>query len=184
MTYYVLHTLFLISSIISYIIFRRQRFKSRGPLTCRTPPHVPHIAAFLGLDGFWKTLKLKQRRQSLQALADLYKTHGNTFTVTLLGGKVIHTAHPENLKAVFGTRWKHWGTGRLKAMEPFSGRGFVTTDGEEWRAYRSLLAPALSESINVDLKSLNTAFDEFLGNIPENCSVDLAPVFEEMVNMK
>ena len=130
MSHSILYALVLIVPIIFYILFRRQRLKPQIPSTCRSPRELPHIDPILGVDHFWRTLKLRQQHRSLRTLADWHTTYGKTFKAISLGRRVFHTAHPENLKTVFGTKWRDWITGRIEAMEPFCGRGFATTDGK------------------------------------------------------
>ncbi|TVY14574.1 Cytochrome P450 monooxygenase fsdH [Lachnellula arida] len=176
-----LYTFVPLVSIIFYLLFRRHLSKPPIPSTCRSPRVLPQTDPIFGLHHFWKTLKLRQQHRSLETLVDWHTTYGHTFKVISLGTRVFHTAHPDNVNAVFGTKWRDWITGRFEAMNPFCGRGFVDTDGEEWRAHRALLAPTLNEASAINLESLNVAFDEYLANIPvDETTVDLAPIFEEL----
>ncbi|KAA8566476.1 hypothetical protein EYC84_009038 [Monilinia fructicola] len=91
--------------------------------------------------------------------------YGKTFQALRFGRTTIYTADPDNLKAIYGTCWKDWGTGRANAMEPFCGPGFVTRDGEEWRTYRILFASTLNEANAVNLNHLSKAYKRLLGNL-------------------
>ncbi|TVY52344.1 Cytochrome P450 monooxygenase fsdH [Lachnellula cervina] len=123
----------------------------------------------------------RHQHRSLETLLDWHTTYGYTFKVISLGTRVFYTAHPDNVNAVFGTKWSDWITGRFEALNPFCGRDFVNTDGEEWRAHRALLAPTLNKASAINLEFLNVAFNEYLANIlVDETTVDLAPIFEEL----
>ncbi|KAG9241331.1 cytochrome P450 [Calycina marina] len=165
--------------LVLYKIWAQCHARSRKPASCRDPPRHSQIDRFFGLDHFWKLMKLQKQRVYLQTCSEWHEIYGNTFTTVTLGTNIFHTCHPDNLKAVFEGKGP-WSVNRLKAMEPFCGRGFVTTDGEEWKAHRALLAPTLSESSFIDFDALKVAFDRYLKDLPINGeAVDLAHIFEE-----
>jgi cytochrome P450 len=178
------YALVLIPIIVCYVALRKRTLRSQVPPTCRSPRKLPQNILALGIDHFWKTLKLRQQHRSLKTIADWHNTYGSTFIAKSIGKQIFHTWHPDNLKAIFGTKWKDWGTGRFQAMDPFCGRGFVTTDGEEWKGHRALLAPTLTEANAIDLDALNLAYNEYLAGLPvDGATVNLAPVFDELVSV-
>ncbi|KAB8293055.1 hypothetical protein EYC80_007415 [Monilinia laxa] len=121
----------------------------------------------------------------LETNAKHHEIYGKTFQALRLGRTTIYTADPDNLTAVFGTNWKEWGTGRANAMEPFCGPGFVTREGEEWRAYRTLFASTLNEANAVNLHLLSKAYKQYMKELPSNGeSVDLAPIFDKLSSCK
>ncbi|KAJ4301954.1 hypothetical protein N0V90_004050 [Kalmusia sp. IMI 367209] len=93
---------------------------------------------------------------------------------------------PENIAAVFSSKWEDWvvAPARIFTMEPFSGRGFITTDGDDWKRFRAMINPPFSDANVSDLSSLAEAFDEVLDSLPLNGNtVDLAPIFSELVSV-
>ncbi|KAF7883035.1 hypothetical protein EAF00_011524 [Botryotinia globosa] len=178
MAYLLIELLLLFSVIFCYQLYTRWKLRKNTPAECQQAPSLPAIDPFLGLDLFKKSLEIRKQHTILETHAKQHDTYGKTFQALRLGRTTIHTAHPDNLKAIYGTNWKDWGTGRADAMEPFCGRGFVTRDGEEWRVHRSLFASSLTEANTVNLKVLGEAYEHYTQDLPPNGqTVDLAPTF-------
>ncbi|EMR86667.1 putative cytochrome p450 alkane protein [Botrytis cinerea BcDW1] len=171
--------LLLFSVIFCYQLYTRWKFRRNTPAECQQPPSLPTIDPFLGLDLFKESLELRKQHIVLETHAKQHDIYGKTFQALRLGRTTFYTAHPDNLKAIYGTDWKKWGTGRANAMEPFCGRGFVTRDGEEWRVHRSLFTSTLTEANTVNLKLLGDAYEQYIKVLPTNGqTVDLAPTFD------
>lgn len=166
-----------------YRLLNRWKLRSRIPAECQAPPELPRLDPIFGLDLFCKSLNAREKHKILETSLKQHEKYGKTFQASCLGQTTIHTAHPENLKAIYGTRWKEWGTGRADAMEPFCGRGFVTRDGEEWREHRILFASTLTEAKTINLKLLDDVYKLHIQDLPVNKhSTDLAPIFDELVS--
>ncbi|CAG8961587.1 hypothetical protein HYFRA_00006121 [Hymenoscyphus fraxineus] len=151
--------------------------------SCKPPPKYPHLEHVIGIDLMYKTFRLMTQKRAITALAERHKKYGLTFEIVSVGQRVLHTMHPENFKAVYGSNWEDWGVepARLKAMEPFCGRGFITTDGEIWKYVRRIMKPAFSETDAVDLDSLGVAVGECLSELPaDGKMVDFAPIFYDL----
>ena len=175
--------LLLFSVIFCYQLYTRWKFRRNTPAECQQPPSLPTIDPFLGLDLFKESLELRKQHIVLETHAKQHDIYGKTFQALRLGRTTFYTAHPDNLKAIYGTDWKKWGTGRANAMEPFCGRGFVTRDGEEWRVHRSLFTSTLTEANTVNLKLLGDAYEQYIKVLPTNGqTVDLAPTFDGLVS--
>ncbi|KAF7912144.1 uncharacterized protein EAF01_001165 [Botrytis porri] len=174
--------LLLFSVIFCYQLYTRWKLGKNTPAGCQPPPSLPTVDPFLGLDLFRKSLEIRKQHTILETHAKQHDTHGKTLQALRLGRTMLYTAHPDNLKAMYGTNWKDWGTGRADAMEPFCGRGFVTRDGEEWRDHRGLFASTLTEANAVNLKLLSDVYEHYIDhNLPSNeQTVDLGPIFNKM----
>jgi len=170
----------LLPLIIYYNLVRR---RVQIPSGFQPPREYPHIEPLLELDLLLKTLKRIIQHNNIPAVAESHKIYGSTFKVISLGTQAFYTIQPDNLKAIYGTKWTDWGVepARLEAMEPFCGRGFITTDGESWQRMRAMLTPSFAEPDGIDLISLGIALDEFLQKIPvDGTTVDLAPMLYEL----
>ncbi|KAF7860542.1 uncharacterized protein EAF02_010776 [Botrytis sinoallii] len=173
--------LLLFSVILCYQLYTRWKLRRNTPAECQQAPSLPAIDPFLGLDLFKKSLEMRKQHNILETHSKQHDIYGKTFQALRLGRTTIYTAHPDNLKAIYGTNWKEWGTGRADAMEPFCGRGFVTRDGEEWRVHRSLFVSTLTEANTVNLKPLGDAYEQYIQHLSLNGqTVDLAPIFNEL----
>ncbi|KAF7943521.1 hypothetical protein EAE96_011444 [Botrytis aclada] len=173
--------LLLFSVILCYQLYTRWKLTRNKPAECQQPQSLPTIDPFLGLDLFKKSLEIRREHTVLETHAKQHDIYGKTFQALSLGRTMIYTAHPDNLRAIYGTSWKEWGTGRAEAMEPFCGRGFVTRDGEEWRVHRSLFASTLTEANTVNLKLLGDAYEQYIqGLLSNGQTVDLAPIFNKL----
>lgn len=175
----------LFSVIFSYQLYTRWKLRRNTPAECQQAPSLPAIDPFLGLDLFKKSLKIRKQHTTLETNAKRHDIYGKTFQASRLGRTTIYTAHPDNLRTIYGTNWKEWGTGRADAMEPFCGRGFITRDGEEWRVHRSLFASTLTEANTVNLEFLGEAYEQYIQDLPSNGrTVDLAPIFNNLVSCR
>lgn len=69
-------------------------------------------------------------------------------------------------------------------MEPFCGRGFITTDGEVWRIARGLLRPTFSKRNISDLSYFAASLDEIFEQVPKDgrTVVDLQGLFAKLVS--
>ncbi|KAF7864309.1 uncharacterized protein EAF02_010277 [Botrytis sinoallii] len=162
------------------ILYRNRLARSNGHLP---PRKYPHIDPFLGLDIFIKTGKLLKEHRMLPEIAQRFADHGRTFQTKNLGRTQINSIQPENIHTVFSSRSIEWGVQpiRLVAQEPFCGRGFITTDGDEWAHAKSLLKPGFQRSYISNLTSLEEHFQVMLSRIPKDESpVDLLPLFADL----
>ncbi|TVY81374.1 Cytochrome P450 monooxygenase lepH [Lachnellula suecica] len=173
-------SLLLLSFIVYFAGFRKLSTTPSTPSNCRDPPELAQYDPVFGFHHFWRSIQLRSQHKTLESLLYWNKLYGRTFKARSLGKLIFYISHPENVKAIFGASWRYWATGRCVAMEPFCSRGFVTTDGDEWRTHRALLAPTLNEANTIHLESLNAAYNRFLADIPDAVEVDLAPIFEEL----
>jgi len=169
--------------LLCYTVIRRRLRASKIPSTCQVPPSYPHKDPIFGLDLFWKIAQLRKFNQNIPAALERHKTYGFTYQALSLGQRAIHTVQPENLKAIYGSNWMDWGVCRLQGMEPFCGHGFITADGEDWKRFRTMIAPSLVEPSAVDLPAFDAGVEELVKKLPmEGETVDLAPMLDELVS--
>ncbi|CAD6455059.1 34faba6f-1d64-4a46-8146-295d2341e539 [Sclerotinia trifoliorum] len=177
----IIDILLLFPVILCYLCYTRWKLRGKIPVECQPPPKLPSVDPFFGLDLFKESLKISKEHKILETHAKQHDMYGKTFQALRLGRTTIYTVHPDNLKAIYGTNWKEWGTGRADAMETFCGRGFITRNGEEWRSHRALFASTLTEANTVNLKLLGEAYEQYIQDLPsEGETVDLAPIFNEL----
>jgi cytochrome P450 len=73
----------------------------------------------------------------------LWRAHGDTFRVKLLGTNAVVVTHPEALKQVLSTRRDRYVKGNVyDGVRNLLGNGLVTLEGDAWKARRTLAQPA------------------------------------------
>jgi hypothetical protein len=168
---------------VLYCSIRSFLLSQKTPPSCHNPPSYPHKDPIFGLDLFRLLLEKRKAHQSILFSLERHQKYGPTYQAISLGRRVIHTIQPENMRAVYGSKWLDWGVCRLKGMQPFCGHGFMTVDGEkEWRRYRAMMAPALADPNVLDFAGLDVALKTALSKIPQDGeTVDMSPIFDELV---
>lgn len=119
------------------------------PRGCRDP--------FLGIDRIVNLKTVSEERQYLLFSRRTFETYGKTYICKLLLRTQIHTAEPENFKAVLSTQFADFDTGarRGKAFKPLGGtESTFTTDGQRWKYARSVLRPGLFQRHAIDFDAL------------------------------
>lgn len=153
---------------------------------CKPVFRYPHLDPLLGLDLKLLEIIKSLKYQSIPFAASLHNKYGKTFSVQQFGTSALRTIDPENLQAVYSTNHADWGYQpvRLPVMEPFCGRGFITTDGEVWRIARGLLRPTFNKRNISDLSYFAASLDEIFEQIPkdERTVVDLQSLFAKLVS--
>lgn len=119
-------------------------------------------------------------------MSNLHKRYGNTIQVNELATSSIRTIDSENLQTAWSIKNSDWGYRpcRLPVMGSFCGRGFMTTDNEEWQQARVLPRPTVSGSNISDLKPFITSAEEFFEGIPKDgkTTIDLQPPLATLVS--
>lgn len=127
----------------------------------------------------------KKLTHNITVVQENHEVLGHTFASNEFGTVMFHTVHPQNIRGVCSTASSDWhvGPARLRAMEPFCGRGFLTTDGEEWEGYREMLKPLFVKSFVDDLSVISSSFDELLDGsmLLDGSTVDVAPILYDFV---
>ena len=187
MVYMMLFPATIACLLIGYHALRLQRRRklafSNG---CQPPNTYPHKDPILGLDFFLNTANAIRKNRLLPELTRRYMTLGHTFQSISLGTSSISSAEPENVKAVFSSRFDDWGVEpwRLPALMPACGRGFLTTDGAAWEYSKGLLSPSFHKSSAVALPSLESHLKKLIDQIPRDGStIDLQPLLYKLVSI-
>lgn len=116
----------------------------------------------------------------------LYRQHqlyGKTYRApTLIAPTAIMSIEPANIRAANSGKEFGIQPARLPGMEPFCGRGFLTTDGDLWQHTRKLLKPGFSKSNIADCEYLSQQVDDLISGIADGATVDLQPLFYTMAS--
>lgn len=175
-------------SILLYIVVisRTNKFKTLNHQHgCEHPVTYPHIDPFFGLDlklqEIWQSLKY----QGIPFMSNLHIKYGKTIWLNNLGTSDIRTIDSENLQNAWSTNNCDWGYQpyRLPVMGPFCGRGFITTDNEEWQKARVLLRPTFSKANISNLSPFIALTKAFFQGIPQDghTTVDLQAPLASLV---
>jgi cytochrome P450 len=145
---------------------------------CQPAARYKHKDPVFGLDIFLRTGDAITKNRFLEEHQRRYDAYGHTFEALNFGSRAIYSVHPDNLRAVFSKNASDWGIQplRLHNMNPFCGKGFITTDGDEWKISHDLLKPGFHRSIISDLGPLEEHLSILLQQIPKDGSkFDLQP---------
>ena len=167
---------------------RRQESKKRRQQLeqthgCGPPSKYPHRYPIFGFDYLLQTIQQMKENRFLPAMQDQFQRYGLTFQVIIFGSPIVNTAEPKNLHVAF-TNSKDWGVepDRIGSLEPFCGRGFISTDGPSWERARRLLHPTFKASNLQDFSAFEASLGNFLNEIPKDGSaVDLQPLLYTLV---
>ena len=183
-------------SLIRYARYR----KLSEALGCQSPPLYPHLDPIFGLDTFIGSFAATVKSQHVSVFASRFDKCGSTFAMRSPSGTKLFTIDEQNLAAMYGTppssalamsrqsgsHWPHWGIepARLTAMEPFCGKGFITTDGDAWQTSRTALKPCFARKHISDLEWYKTMVDAFVEALPVGETFDLAPLLDDLVRLE
>ena len=108
---------------------------------CAPAQQYPHKDPFFGFDLFLQAGKMFSKNTFFPTTIERYKKYGTTFEVRTLGTPTICSIDPANIQAVFASQARNWGVEyRYPALEPYCGRGFLTTNGSDWEHSRTLFS--------------------------------------------
>lgn len=170
-------------------VSRRMLARQHG---CDVPPIRRSMFSFLRI-GYYRSedAQAVKEHRTLPLGHALHQKYGKTFAQPGVFSTTLRTVEAENMHAILGSQAKAFGVEpfRLAGMEPFCGRGLLTTDGQSWQRSRSLLRPSFQKSNLSDLSDFASAIDRLLAMIPRDGSaIDLQPLISLMVgdglNMK
>lgn len=141
--------------------------------------HYPHTDKILGTDYLRDAFAAKAKGELLIRESGLFDRLGATYMFRVFGMGVISTAEPENIKAIFATKFNDFSTGeRNRVLEPLLGTGIFTTDGDLWAHSRVMIRPNFTRSQISDLNRLEAHVQELFQLIPpDGHEVDLQPLF-------
>ncbi|KAF7902617.1 hypothetical protein EAF00_002520 [Botryotinia globosa] len=162
----------LLSILLYVVVIRRaNKFKTLNHQHgCEHPVTYPHIDPFFGLDLKLQEIGQSLKYQGIPFMSNLHTKYGKTIWLNNLGTSDIRTIDSENLQNAWSTNNSDWGYQpyRLPVMGPFCGRGFITTDNEEWQKARVLLRPTFSKANISDLSPFIALSKAFFQGIPQD----------------
>lgn len=128
-----LAVIFTVKRLASYLSAYRFK-KAHG---CKPVRRLPQSERILGWAYFRRQMKAVKEKRILEEMRSIYDSHGPTFSSVVLGGHLINTIDPENIKTILASSFADFGLGgRLKAFGPLLGNGIFTSDGAAWEHSR------------------------------------------------
>ncbi|KAL7916743.1 cytochrome P450 [Trichoderma velutinum] len=133
---------------------------------CKPPSHSASKLPW-GIDRMWRMVKLTAKHADVMETVIMpgFAEHGWTFTSTgLFGTKMLLTADPENMRAIFSTQFQDFpvGPNRTGAFGYMVGKCIFTTDGPFWEHSRTLFKPHFGRGEINDLDITERGVQEFL----------------------
>ncbi|MBE3048730.1 cytochrome P450 [Candidatus Bathyarchaeota archaeon] len=146
---------------------------------CKPIRKYPHKDPVFGTDYIREAFAAKAKGEFLLRESRLYDQLGPTYVFRVFGMGMISTAEPENMKAIFATKFDDWSTGeRNRVLEPLLGKGIFTTEGEHWARSRVMIRPNFARGQISDLDRLEGHVQDLFRLIPaDGQEVDLQPLF-------
>lgn len=140
--------------LLFYSIQRRAEDRTKFMIAhdCQTGgPSYPGIPFLFGLDFIFENMYNVVNHKFTQGVARRFDRHGTTHRSDVLLKGVINTIDPENLEAIFKTRFEDYTIikQRAKLVTAFFGDGIFSNSGSDWRESRSLVHMAMA-SITLD----------------------------------
>lgn len=168
---------------ICYLVLRYQRrYTAREyarKYSTKDPVVLEKIAPPEGGNYDKETLHAFKEHRGLELIRKRHEAGGYTFITHTIGGRIINTSEPENIKTIQATWFEDWSLGfRQAALGPLLGKGVFTTDGKDWEHSRALVRPNMATAFYSDLSQLDIHVFEFLNQIPRDGStVDIQDLF-------
>ncbi|KAJ4147660.1 hypothetical protein LMH87_002168 [Akanthomyces muscarius] len=148
---------------------------------CERPPAYPHKDPIFGLDALLANMAAARDSAFTSASAQRYHDLGaHTYYTWIQGRQTVHTAEPENVKALLATRWKDYSIAARKAiLGGLLGRGIFVIEGDEWTHARARLRPNFAKEQVADLAMLERHVQELFKVLPRDAAavVDLQEYF-------
>ena len=119
-----LAVLFLARQAVGYIL--EARFKRKHG--CQPATRIPQFERIIGFDIFRIQTEASRQRRVLELAKERYDKYGLTWSVSVMGRRVINTIEAENIKTILASNFKEYGLGgRQTAFYPLLGEGIFTT---------------------------------------------------------
>lgn len=165
--------------VTSLVIWNRRRAFRRAKGT-RPAPHFPQFERIFGFGFLRPTIRAVKEHRLLDLMHQRYAEMSvNTYQITSLGRRLIHTREPENLKAILAGHPKKWNVNSNRKAEfgAFLGVGIFTVDGAQWQHSRSMLRPNFARSRIRVLASLESHVGHVVDAIKPDTTLDLSELF-------
>ncbi|EAW13533.1 cytochrome P450 [Aspergillus clavatus NRRL 1] len=147
----------------------RNRRRYAQKYSTKDPVRISDIRRPEGGSYTKETVQAFRKHQGLELLRKRHEACGYTFESHTLGGRIVNTSEPENIKAVLATHFQDYSLGfRQAALGPLLGKGVFTTDGQEWKHSRGLVRPNVEKAHVTDLSILEKHIRQLLAHIPRD----------------
>ncbi|KAH3917960.1 hypothetical protein HBH56_047170 [Parastagonospora nodorum] len=156
---------------------RRHFIRTHG---CKPVASSLNKDPFLGLDALFTGLRYIREHKILELTCELFRDHGNTWTVKEFHHNAIVTIESENIKTILSLKFQDYGIAfRLAPFQPLLGEGIFDTDGERWASSRALVRPSFTREQIADLASLEDLIQDLFVLLPRDgrTVVDLQDAF-------
>ncbi|KAJ8127797.1 hypothetical protein O1611_g5836 [Lasiodiplodia mahajangana] len=162
--------------VIYVFRLRRKRDAAARNHACEAAVSYRPLDPFLAFDF------QMQMYSQIPFLHKIHQKRGHTYQVpSLITLPTICTIHPENIRTINTSKDYGVEPQRLPGLEPFCGRGFITTDGDIRKQARKLLKPSFDINHLRDLTTLQIETDKLFQDIPKDgTTVDLQPLLYVM----
>ncbi|KAI9035181.1 cytochrome P450 [Aspergillus affinis] len=94
--------------LVPYMSRRDSHARFAHTQGCQTPTRYAHRDPLLGLDALQDSLQARRRGQYFRREQRLHQAYGNTFMSLLLGSWTVNTIEPQNLEALFSTKFSDY----------------------------------------------------------------------------
>ena len=150
----------LVVSATLYLIYRArcrllERAKFMKAHKCQsTGPSYPGSRFLFGIDFGLENARNIINHKFAQGVHERFQRYGPTHRSRILFKGIVNTIEPENLEAIFKSRFADYSIipGRAKLVKAFFGDGIFSNSGHEWTESRALIHMAMA----------NTRLDEVL----------------------
>ncbi|KAA8916610.1 hypothetical protein TRICI_001236 [Trichomonascus ciferrii] len=137
---------------------------------CETPKYVSNFP--FGLRGLWNMLRCHRNNEFYENTVRMVDNVGRkTYRAQVVGGVLMTTIEPENIKALLATQFKEFDLGtRHSEFRPLLGDGIFTLSGDGWYHSRALLRPQFTNEQVSQLKNLELHTNTLLEIFKEQSS--------------
>ncbi len=159
---------FLSYRIVRYLTGWRSLGRAYALAGCERPAAYPHRDPVFGLDALVATVAAARDKTFLASTAQRFQDLGAyTYYTWVQGRQTVHTAEPDNVRAVLATCSKDYSIAARKALlGRFLGRGIFVSEGEAWAHARARLRPSFAREQVTDLAMLERHVQALLRVLP------------------
>ncbi|PLB55538.1 n-alkane-inducible cytochrome P450 [Aspergillus steynii IBT 23096] len=177
--YFVLVAILVIAT--RHIAHRIKRWKTTRHYALKYGTKDPVILAQIALpEGGNYDKEIMRAFKEHRGLELIQKRHiagGYTFQTHTIGGRIINTSEPENIKTIQASRFEDYSLGfRQVALGPLLGKGVFTNDGKDWEHSRALVRPNMSKALYTDFNNLERHVQEMISHMPKD-GIDVSSEF-------
>ncbi|KAK1141876.1 hypothetical protein N8T08_008389 [Aspergillus melleus] len=179
--YFVLVAILVIAT--RHIAHRIKRWKTNRHYALKYGTKDPVILADIappeGGNYDKETMRAFKEHRGLELIQKRHIAGGYTFQTHTIGGRIINTSEPENIKTIQASRFEDYSLGfRQVALGPLLGKGVFTNDGKDWEHSRALVRPNMSKTLYTDFRNLERHVQEMISHMPKDGStIDIQDMF-------